>query len=481
MEKKKIYFESPDFKNIRDAINYSSNLYKENIAFVLKTIDENIICNYSNFNTTNLKVVNEKENVLDKLNDIKNSKNNLNIKSKKNKYMDNTKYLSITFNEFLRDVYTLAHYFISNGYSNKRVGIISKNRYEWIVTYTACFFANIVSVPMDKGYTSLELLSSINRAKVDLLVLDKDIVPVVNEIILNNSNKNIIEDKDKEEKQKQKQNNNIIEKLEYILMDNSLETITKKEIKSVKSEFKYLNFWEILTKTLIENKYSINNIKKEIDNIKINENDLAVLLFTSGTTSNSKIVSLSQKNITTNIVGVKLLEDIKPIDNTLAFLPYHHTFGSTGQLVMLYQGVRTAYCDGIRYIAKNLVEYNCTMFIGVPALIEGIYNNLQKEIRKQKKEKLINKMIKISNTLLKFNIDIRRILFKPILTKLGGLRLLISGASSLNPIVHQGLIDLGIDTLQGYGLTETAPILAAENYKEKRVRKYWKRILYSRY
>lgn len=465
MEKKKIYFESPDFKNIRDAINYSSNLYKENIAFVLKTTDENIICNYSNFNTTNLKVVNEKENVLDKLNDIKNSKNNLNIKSKKNKYMDNTKYLSITFNEFLRDVYTLAHYFISNGYSNKRVGIISKNRYEWIVTYTACFFANIVSVPMDKGYTSLELLSSINRAKVDILVLDKDIVPVVNDIILKGS-----EEKD-----------NRIKKLEYILMDNSLETITKKEIKSVKSEFKYLNFWEILTNTLIENKYSINNIKKEIDNIKINENDLAVLLFTSGTTSNSKIVSLSQKNITTNIVGVKLLEDIKPIDNTLAFLPYHHTFGSTGQLVMLYQGVRTAYCDGIRYIAKNLVEYNCTMFIGVPALIEGIYNNLQKEIRKQKKEKLINKMIKISNTLLKFNIDIRRILFKPILTKLGGLRLLISGASSLNPIVHQGLIDLGIDTLQGYGLTETAPILAAENYKEKRVRKYWERILYSRY
>lgn len=465
MEKKKIYFESPDFKNIRDAINYSSNLYKENIAFVLKTTDENIICNYSNFNTTNLKIVNEKENVLDKLNDIKNSKNNLNIKSKKNKYMDNTKYLSITFNEFLRDVYTFAHYFISNGYSNKRVGIISKNRYEWIVTYTACFFANIVSVPMDKGYTNSELLSSINRAKVDVLVLDKDIVPVVNDIIL----------KDREEK------DNRIKNLEYILMDNSLETITKKEIKSVKSEFKYLNFWEILTNTLIENKYSINNIKKEIDNIKINENDLAVLLFTSGTTSNSKIVSLSQKNITTNIVGVKLLEDIKPIDNTLAFLPYHHTFGSTGQLVMLYQGVRTAYCDGIRYIAKNLVEYNCTMFIGVPALIEGIYNNLQKEIRKQNKEKLINKMIKISNTLLKFNIDIRRILFKPILTKLGGLRLLISGASSLNPIVHQGLIDLGIDTLQGYGLTETAPILAAENYKEKRVRKYWERILYSRY
>lgn len=465
MEKKKIYFESPDFKNIRDAINYSSNLYKENIAFVLKTTDENIICNYSNFNTTNLKIVNEKENVLDKLNDIKNSKNNLNIKSKKNKYMDNTKYLSITFNEFLRDIYTLAHYFISNGYSNKRVGIISKNRYEWIVTYTACFFANIVSVPMDKGYTNSELLSSINRAKVDVLVLDKDIVPVVNDIIL----------KDREEK------DNRIKNLEYILMDNSLETITKKEIKSVKSEFKYLNFWEILTNTLIENKYSINNIKKEIYNIKINENDLAVLLFTSGTTSNSKIVSLSQKNITTNIVGVKLLEDIRPIDNTLAFLPYHHTFGSTGQLVMLYQGVRTAYCDGIRYIAKNLVEYNCTMFIGVPALIEGIYNNLQKEIRKQNKEKLINKMIKFSNTLLKFNIDIRRILFKPILTKLGGLRLLISGASSLNPIVHQGLIDLGIDTLQGYGLTETAPILAAENYKEKRVRKYWKRILYSRY
>ena len=141
---------------------------------------------------------------------------------------------------------------------------------------------------------------------------------------------------------------------------------------------------------------------------------------------------------------------------------------------MIFIGITTSYCDGLRYIAKNLKEYNCTMFIGVPALVEGIYKNINREIDKQRK--LINNIIKVSEFLRKFGIDIRRTLFRPILDKIGGLRLVISGASALNPEAHKGLDLFGINVLQGYGLTETSPILAAENFKERKIRKCWKTI-----
>ena len=177
---------------------------------------------------------------------------------------------------------------------------------------------------------------------------------------------------------------------------------------------------------------------------------------------------LSQYNIARNISDMQLVEDFRSTDVNLAFLPYHHTFGSTGQLIMLSSGITTAFPDGLRYIAQNLREYHITFFVGVPILIEKIYEKIEEEIAKQKKTAVI-KIAKIfTNLLLKFGIDIRRKVYKKIIDGLGGLRFVISGAAGLDKKVEKGLNDLGILTVQGYGLTETSPVLCAENYKYRK-------------
>ncbi|MFR6304106.1 MAG: AMP-binding protein [Clostridia bacterium] len=206
----------------------------------------------------------------------------------------------------------------------------------------------------------------------------------------------------------------------------------------------------------------------EFLNAKINEKDLAVLIFTSGTTSASKAVMLSQYNIAKNIHDMLMVEKFKSSDVNIAFLPYHHAFGSTGQLVMLASGIQTVFPDGLKYIGQNLKEYGVTVFVGVPKLIEAIYDRVNKEIEKQGKTKLIKTAKLFTNFLLKCKIDVRRKAYKKIINNLGGLRFVISGAAALNKDVANGFYELGIETVQGYGLTETAPVVAAENYKYRK-------------
>ena len=192
-----------------------------------------------------------------------------------------------------------------------------------------------------------------------------------------------------------------------------------------------------------------------------------ILLFTSGTTSKSKAVMLSQKNIASNIYSMQLVEDIRAEDVNIAFLPFHHIFGSTCLVVMLAFGVTTSFPDGLRYIAQNLKEYKVSIFVGVPLLIEAIYKQIEKGIKKQGKTKTVKIAKTISNILLKCHIDIRKKLFKAILDQLGGhLRFVISGGAPLDKKVAQGFNELGINVVQGYGLTETSPVIAAENYKK---------------
>ncbi len=194
-----------------------------------------------------------------------------------------------------------------------------------------------------------------------------------------------------------------------------------------------------------------------------------ILLFTSGTTSKSKAVMLSHKNIASNVYALQCVEDIRDTDTNIAFLPFHHIFGSTCMALMLAQGVKTVFPDGLRYIKQNLNEYKVTIFVGVPVLTEAIYKTIMKEIEKQGKTKLIKFALKVSNILLKLHIDIRRKLFKQVLEALGGeLRFVITGGAPADPLGLKGFNDFGIKTAQGYGLTETAPVICAETEKHKK-------------
>ena len=173
---------------------------------------------------------------------------------------------------------------------------------------------------------------------------------------------------------------------------------------------------------------------------------------------------LSHKNIASQIYNINACEKIYDTDVNLAFLPLHHTFGSTAMVLFLADGVTNVFCDGLRHIQENLKEYKVSIFVCVPLLLEAMNKKIMLQVDKQGKTKLIKFARKLSRFLLKFKIDIRRKLFKQILDQLGGhIRFVISGAAALDKEVESAFNDFGILAVQGYGLTETAPVLAAEN------------------
>ncbi len=131
--------------------------------------------------------------------------------------------------------------------------------------------------------------------------------------------------------------------------------------------------------------------------------------------------------------------------------------------------IKTVFPDGLRYIKDNLVEYGVSVFVGVPILVDKMYQKISETIKERGKENIVRKAQKIADTLLKFNIDIRRKVFKDILKELGGkLRLIISGGAPLDKGIAKNFIAFGIEVVQGYGLTETSPVIAAENAVHKK-------------
>lgn len=341
------------------------------------------------------------------------------IKHKENK---DVIYENITYKKLLEDINKLGTTFFDMGFQKKRIAIIGKNRYEWALTHLANMLGGIVSVPLDKDLQYDELENSLIRSKAECIVFDEKLADMVAEIEKNGKT-------------------------------NLTEFICMSKIEGRTSVRELVDRGEELLK----------QEKKDYLNAKIDENAMNILLFTSGTTSNSKAVMLSQKNIASNIYAMQRVEDMRSTDTNIAFLPFHHIFGSTCMIMMLAQGIKTVFPDGLRYIKQNLNEYKVSLFVGVPVLIEAIYKTIMKEVDKQGKTKLIKIAMKISNFLMKFHIDIRRKLFKQVLDALGGeLRLVISGGAPADPQVSKGFANLGVDIIQGYGLTETAPVICAE-------------------
>ncbi len=369
-------FEAKEFRNIKDIIYNSAKVFKEQIAFVIKHKDG-----------------------------------------------DNVEYENVTYKRLLEDVNKLGTAFYAMKLKAKRIAIIGRNRYEWVLAHLANLLGGIVSIPLDKDLEYNELESSLIRSKADCIVFDEKLTEKINLV-------------------KQAEKTNLTQ---YICMG---------KIDGVNS----------ISELLVFGQKILESGNKDYINYEVDENAMNILLFTSGTTDKSKAVMLSQRNIASNIYAMQCTEDIRPTDTNIAFLPFHHIFGSTCMIVMIACGVKTVFPDGLRYIKQNLNEYKISIFVGVPVLIESIYKTIMKEIEKQGKTKLIKIAVKISNFLLKLHIDLRRILFKQIVSALGGeLRFVISGGAPADSKIAKGFNDLGILTVQGYGLSETAPVISAEN------------------
>lgn len=346
---------------------------------------------------------------------------------------DVKKYTEKTYTEFAHDIESLGSFLLNLELQNKRIAIIAPNRYEWCVSYLAVTTSNIVVVPLDKALPENEIISSIIRSKADAVIFDKEYLSTFSELRKNNNSS-----------------------LKYfICMDN------------IKVSDLDIIYYEDAVKqgdTLLQQN---NNYQ----DIVIDNNKMSIMLFTSGTTSLSKAVSLSQANICADIYSLSQMAKVTNEDTFLSFLPLHHTFEST--CTFLYGtscGITIAFCDGIRHVAQNLKEYKITGFVCVPLMLEIMYKQINKTIEKQGKTKLVKNMNHISHALLKLGIDVRRKIFKQILDNLDpDLRLLIAGGAPMSKDAIQGFLDLGINLLQGYGLTETSPVLAGENDKYKKL------------
>ncbi len=358
-------------------------------------------------------------------NSVKLYKENIAFVTKIKKEDKSTEYINHTYQDFLDDINSFGTGLYDLGLKGKRIAICGRNRYEWAVAHISNLFGNIVSVPIDKELQVNELEDSLIRSEVDAIVFDEKYIENIKNIILNGKTK-----------------------IKNFICMGNIEG--------------FVSFEDILQK----GKKLIQEGNKNFIENNVDSDKMSILLFTSGTTSKSKAVMLNQRAIAANIADMLMVESLYPTDTNIAFLPFHHIFGSTGMLVMLASGVRTVFPDGLRYIKQNLKEYEVSVFVGVPLLVNKMYENIEKEIEKQGKTKLINRATKISNLLLKLHIDIRRKLFKQVLDGLGGkMRLIISGGAPLDKKVSIKFNELGVRLIQGYGLTETCPVIAAENDK----------------
>ena len=361
----------------------------------------------------------------------KNYSDKIAYKYKKNGDLKNVEYVEKTYEQVGKDIKAFSTELLNKGLENKRIVLIGNNRYEWCISYLAVTSGNMIVVPLDKALPDNEIENLVTRSEAEVAIFDKKYLDVMKKL--------------KNEKEVNLQM--------LICMDN----IKDNEV-------------DRFTDLLKEGEELIKNGDDRYDKMEINPEKMSIMLFTSGTTNIPKAVMLSQKNICANLSDFASWVRLYPTDTLLSFLPIHHTFECTVTFLYgFYSGCTVAFCDGLKYIQKNLAEYKVSVFVAVPLVMETMYKKIQKAIKDQGKTKLINRMIKISNGLLKCKIDLRKVIFKQILDNLGGnIRLVLYGSAPMDKETIIGFNNFGIELVQGYGLTETSPVIAAESDKEKK-------------
>ncbi len=333
-------------------------------------------------------------------------------------------YRGITYRETKTDVDALGTALIAMGLKDSRIAIIGENRYEWAVSYLAAVCGTGIVVPLDKELPENELNYLVKNAEVDC-------------VIFSNKYEKIFTDS-------KRSGDNSLKIL--ISMDAEEDNGDRLSLKGVLNRGRKL----------------VSNGDRSFIDAFIDREKMSILLFTSGTTGMAKGVMLSHANIAENLMVMITLVNIRPEDIFFSVLPIHHTYECTcGFLVPFYRGAAIAYCEGLKYIVKNLEECKPTVFLGVPLIFESIYKRIWTQARKSGSDKKLRKVLEINKKTKKIGLDLAPILLKKVTAVFGGrMRMMIAGGAAIDPEVLKGLKAFGINALQGYGLTECSPILA---------------------
>ena len=323
--------------------------------------------------------------------------NNIAYKYKKDINSEKIEYIEKTYKEFNDDITSFGTALLKLGLENKKVALISNNRYEWCVSYFAITIGNMVVVPLDKSLQEKEIENLIKRSGAEAVIYENKYAEIF---------KNI----------KERNQSNLKYYINFDIKENSENEIAYPILKA-------------------QGETEVKNGNTEHQNKKIDSYKMSIMLFTSGTTSEPKAVMLSQNNICSDIMGIACHFILYPTDVLLSFLPLHHTFESTITIMYgMYYGVTVAFCDGLKYIAKNIEEYKVSILVAVPLVLETLYKKIKQGLYTPGKQ-------------------LREFLF---------------GSAPMDKNVIEGYNEMGITTIQGYGLTETSPVISTETDKLKR-------------
>lgn len=316
-----------------------------------------------------------------------------------------------SFNQTWDEMSALGTYFSMNGLNGKKkIAIIGENCFEWMIAYYATLIGGNITVPMDCKLPADDLADQLIRCGCDALI--------------------------------------ITDKFTQMAEDFKNDPAMPKMV--------YFNISTEYDKYLEEGRKALEAGDKSCVDAKVEPDDLACIVYTSGTTAKSKGVMLSHFNIASNCsASCRALSG----RHAIGFLPLNHTYAWVSALFSSYIITQWGYiCDGIGNIQGDLKKYEPYNFSGVPLVVETIYNRIWKTARKTGREDVLKKGIKISNFLMKLGIDRRRKIFKTILDNLGGnLNMIICGGANLDPEIEQGMHEFGIEIYNGYGMTECSP------------------------
>ncbi len=350
----------------------------------------------------------------------------------KQRFVKNEPFREITYGQTLEDLNALGTELIELGLKDKRVAVIGDNCYQWASAYLAITCGLGVVVPLDKELGASELEQLIKEADCEGIFFTKKFLSIFQDI------------KERGETNlKVLVNLNAEEEKDGVFSWSELIEKGKKLVAA--GDRRYLD-------------------------AEMYPDEMGILLFTSGTTGIAKGVMLSQTNICCDLMSAPTLLDTNENDTFFSVLPLHHTYECTcGFLMPMYKGACIGYCEGLKYIQKNLQEIRPTFFLGVPLIFEMLYKAIWKNIRKQGKEKAVRKILTLNKTTSKVGINLNKMLLKDILQVFGGnMEMIIAGGAAIDPQILQFFRDLGIMAVQGYGLTECAPMAALNQDQQPR-------------
>ena len=336
---------------------------------------------------------------------------------------ENGKYKIITHKQVRDMIDCLGTALITLGLQGKRIGVIGENRYEWEISYLSVVCGVGTIVPFDKSLPENELKRLIERSEIEAIFYSKKYEATLKKLVLEGTGK-----------------------LKHLI---SMDSQTHKN--GVYSWSELIEIGDVLLK----------NGNREFLDAEIDPEAMNIMLFTSGTTSESKVVALCHRNLCSNVMDLARVLNINSNDRFLSFLPIHHVFECTvGFLFALYRGAQTSFCDGIKHMQENYKEYKITFAACVPAIFENMYKGVWKKLEKEgKKEETLELLEKYKDA----SMEKKRKVFKNIHEMFGGhVNMFISGAAAIDKNIIKGYRDFGINLCQGYGLTETSPVVATE-------------------